>query len=63
MTNKVKLNFTTGWYKDNPLNILKISFGEVIRDAPSGWLCSSGWFCIVLFQIVIGKLEISLCIY
>jgi len=56
MENKVKLNFTMGWYKDNPLNILKVSFGEVIQDVPSGWLC------IVLFQIVLGKLEIALCI-
>jgi hypothetical protein len=56
MKNRKQLNISLGWYKNNPLNILRISIGEVIEDVPSGWLS------IVLFQVVIGKLEFSIMV-
>lgn len=56
MRKRYNINFTVGWYKDNPLNILKVSLGEVIPDHPDGRIT------IVLIQIVIGKLEIALCL-
>jgi len=54
---KYKITFNAGWYKDNPLNILKVSFGEVIPDHPV-----TEWITIVLIQIVIGKFEVALCV-
>jgi hypothetical protein len=56
MKNRKQLNISLGWYKNNPLNILRVSIGEVIEDVPSGWLS------IVLFQVVIGKLEFSIMV-
>jgi hypothetical protein len=56
MKNRKQLNISLGWYKNNPLNILRVSIGEIIEDVPSGWLS------IVLFQVVIGKLEFSIMV-
>jgi len=56
MKNRGKINFVVGWFRADPLNVIRLSLGEVIQDYPSGGVS------IVLFQIVLGKLVIALCI-
>jgi len=49
---KPKMSF--GWFKGNPFYGFKLVLFEPVENYPSGWLC------IIIFTIAIGKFEFSL---
>jgi len=51
---RIKLNFSIGWIKGNPLKVFQFEIGSVIEDYPNGWIA------IVLFGITIGKFEFAI---